>query len=40
MATQSYPGGHNFVVLNVSINKKQFFASQVVTYKKRADQKL
>ena len=24
------PGGHNFVVLNVSINKKRFFVSQVV----------
>ena len=26
------PGGHHFVVLNVSINKKRFFVSQVVTY--------
>ena len=26
------PGGHNFVVLNVSINKKPFFVSEVVTF--------
>jgi len=28
------PGGHHFVVLNVSINKKLFFVSYVVTNKK------
>jgi hypothetical protein len=27
-----FPGGHHFVVLNVSINKKPFFLSQVVAY--------
>jgi hypothetical protein len=27
------PGGHNFVFLNVSIKKKPFFVSQVVTFK-------
>jgi hypothetical protein len=26
------PGGHHFVVLNVSINKKPIFVSEVVTY--------
>jgi hypothetical protein len=26
------PGGHSFVLLNVSINKKPFFFSQVVQY--------
>jgi hypothetical protein len=28
----SNPGGHCFVFLNVSINKKPFFVSEVVTY--------
>jgi hypothetical protein len=27
------PGGHHFVFLNVSINKKPFFFSEVVTFK-------
>ena len=27
------PGGHHFVVLNVSINKKPVFVSQIVTFK-------
>jgi hypothetical protein len=27
------PGGHSFVFLNVSINKKLFFFSEVVVYK-------
>jgi hypothetical protein len=27
------PGGHHFVVLNVSINKKLIFVSQVVHFK-------
>jgi len=26
------PGGHHFIILNVSINKKRFFVSYVVTY--------
>ena len=30
------PGGHHFVVLDTSINKKPFFFSQVVIYKKIA----
>ena len=34
MATGIDPGGHHFVVLYVSINKKRFFVSEVVTYKK------
>jgi hypothetical protein len=28
------PGGHSFVFLNISINKKPIFFSEVVTYKK------
>jgi hypothetical protein len=28
------PGGHSFVFLNVSINKKPVFFSEVVTFKK------
>jgi len=30
----SNPGGHSFNFLNVSIDKKPFFFSEVVTYKK------
>jgi hypothetical protein len=30
----SNPGGHSFVFLNVSINKKPIFFSEVVNYKK------
>jgi hypothetical protein len=33
MATQADPGGHHFVVLNVAINKKPIFFSEVVIYK-------
>jgi len=29
----SNPGGHDFIFLNTSINKKPFSFSQVVTYK-------
>jgi hypothetical protein len=29
------PGGHNFVFLNVSINKKPIFFSEVVIYEKK-----
>jgi hypothetical protein len=32
MATQADPGGHHFVVLNVAINKKPIFFSEVVIY--------
>jgi len=35
MATGIDPGGHHFVVLYVSINKKSVFFSEVVTNKKR-----
>jgi len=34
------PGGHHFVVLNVSINKKPFFFSEVVTYENRSSKRL
>ena len=34
MATGIDPGGHHFVVLYVSINKKSVFFSEVVAYKK------
>jgi hypothetical protein len=30
------PGGHSFVFLNISINNKPVFFSEVVTYKKEA----
>jgi hypothetical protein len=30
------PGGHSFVFLNVSINNKPVFVSEVVTFKKLA----
>jgi len=30
------PGGHHFVVLNVSINNTPVFVSAVVIYKKKA----
>jgi len=36
MATQGYPDGHHFVVLNVSINKTAVFVSAVVIFKKSA----
>ena len=29
------PGGHHFLLLNVSINKTAVFVSEVVTYNKR-----
>lgn len=29
------PGGHHFVVLNISINKKPFFFSEVVIFEKK-----
>jgi len=32
----SNPGGRNFVVLNVSLNKKLFFVSEVVHYKNQS----
>jgi len=35
-----FPGGHNFVFLNVSINKKPFFLSEVVTFKKAPNQRI
>ena len=34
------PGGHHFVVLNVSINNKPFFFSAVVIYRKAPDPKI
>jgi hypothetical protein len=33
----SNPGGHSFVFLNISINKKPFYLSQVVTYEKSTE---
>jgi len=32
MATREDPGGHHFVVLNVSINNTPVFVSEIVTY--------
>jgi len=34
------PGGHSFVILNVSINNTPVFVSAVVNYKKIADTKI
>ena len=39
MATGIDPGGHHFVVLYVSINKKSVFFSEVVISKKTPDSK-